>query len=93
DKAENDLSQWTAFHDWMAQTYPAFHAAAKRETVGEGALIWTWTGRNPALQPIILLAHQDVGPASPETLNEWKTPPFSGLVADGAVWGRGAIDD
>lgn len=93
DKAENDLSQWTAFHDWMAQTYPAFHAAAKRETVGEGALIWTWTGRNPALQPIILMAHQDVVPASPETLNEWKTPPFSGLVADGAVWGRGAIDD
>lgn len=93
DRSENDLSQWTAFHDWMAQSYPAFHAAAKRETVGDGALIWTWTGRNPQLQPIILMAHQDVVPASPETLSEWKTPPFSGAVVDGAVWGRGAIDD
>ncbi|WP_292229732.1 M20 family peptidase [Brevundimonas sp.] len=93
DRSENDLSQWTAFHDWMAQSYPAFHAAAKRETVGEGALIWTWTGRNPQLQSIILMAHQDVVPASPETLSEWKTPPFSGAVVDGAVWGRGAIDD
>ena len=93
DAARNDVAQWTAFHDWMAQTYPAFHAAARRETVGGGGLVWIWTGRNPQLAPIILMAHQDVVPASPETLAEWKTPPFSGAVIDGAVWGRGAIDD
>jgi len=93
DPSQDDVAQWTAFHDWMARTYPAFHAAAPRETVGGGGLVWTWIGRNPQLPPIILMAHQDVVPASPETLADWKTPPFSGAVLDGAVWGRGAIDD
>jgi acetylornithine deacetylase/succinyl-diaminopimelate desuccinylase-like protein len=32
----------------------------------------------------------DVVPADPK---EWKTPPFSGEVKDGAIWGRGALDD
>ncbi len=93
DATENDLTQWRAFHDWMARTYPAFHAAAHRETVGEAGLIWTWPGRDPGLSPIILMAHQDVVPASPETLAEWKAPPFAGRVRNGAVWGRGAVDD
>lgn len=91
--AEDDRSQWLALHDWMTRTYPAFHAAAHRETVGGDGLIWTWPGRNPALKPLVLMAHQDVVPASPETLTEWSSPPFDGQVRDGFVWGRGAIDD
>jgi acetylornithine deacetylase/succinyl-diaminopimelate desuccinylase-like protein len=31
-----------------------------------------------------------VVPADPK---EWKTPPFSGEVKDGTIWGRGALDD
>lgn len=44
-------------------------------------------GRSPAL---VLLSHLDVVPANPK---EWQVPPFSGEVKDGAIWGRGAIDD
>ncbi|MCX7001365.1 MAG: Sapep family Mn(2+)-dependent dipeptidase [Candidatus Sumerlaeota bacterium] len=33
--------------------------------------------------------HIDVVPAT----GEWKYPPFSGTVADGIIWGRGAQDD
>nr|WP_316627662.1 M20 family peptidase [uncultured Brevundimonas sp.] len=91
--AEDDRSQWLALHDWMARTYPAFHAAAHREAVGGDGLMWTWSGRNPALKPLVLMAHQDVVPPSPETLSEWTSPPFGGQVRDGFVWGRGAIDD
>jgi len=36
------------------------------------------------------LSHMDVVPADPK---EWKTPPFSGEAKDGAIWGRGALDD
>jgi carboxypeptidase PM20D1 len=39
------------------------------------------------------MAHQDVVPVTPGTEKDWKHPPFAGVVADGAVWGRGAIDD
>ena len=38
---------------------------------------------------IALVHHMDVVPAEG---GEWTVPPFSGLVRDGYVWGRGALD-
>lgn len=38
---------------------------------------------------VVLLHHTDVVPAGPG----WTVPPFSGLVRDGRLWGRGALDD
>lgn len=40
-------------------------------------------------KPLILLSHIDVVPADPD---KWSFHPFSGEVADGFVWGRGALD-
>ncbi len=39
---------------------------------------------------LLLLSHLDVVPANGD---EWSVDPFSGLVKDGFVWGRGALDD
>ncbi|MGQ9538939.1 MAG: M20/M25/M40 family metallo-hydrolase [Candidatus Bathycorpusculaceae bacterium] len=44
------------------------------------------TGEKPSL---LLLSHLDVVAANPI---EWSVNPFSGLVKDGFVWGRGAMD-
>ncbi|MCS7114580.1 MAG: ArgE/DapE family deacylase [Nitrososphaerota archaeon] len=38
---------------------------------------------------LLLLSHLDVVAADPK---EWSVDPFSGLVKDGFVWGRGAMD-
>jgi acetylornithine deacetylase/succinyl-diaminopimelate desuccinylase-like protein len=38
--------------------------------------------------PLLLQGHVDVVPA----VGEWRHPPFAGEVADGYVWGRGALD-
>ncbi|MEM2546120.1 MAG: M20/M25/M40 family metallo-hydrolase, partial [Candidatus Bathyarchaeia archaeon] len=38
---------------------------------------------------LLLLSHLDVVAANPK---EWSVEPFSGLVKDGFVWGRGAMD-
>lgn len=92
DPAENQADQWTGLQQWLVSTYPKAHAAMQRELVG-GALLYTWQGSDPAAQPIILMAHQDVVPVTPGTEQDWKHPPFAGTIADGAVWGRGAIDD
>jgi acetylornithine deacetylase/succinyl-diaminopimelate desuccinylase-like protein len=43
-------------------------------------------GEGPSL---MLLSHTDVVLADPA---EWSVSPFSGLVHDGEVWGRGALD-
>ncbi len=39
--------------------------------------------------PLLLSAHLDVVEAD---ASKWKHPPFSGVIADGCLWGRGAID-
>ena len=56
-------------------------------------LVFRWTGSEPELPPLLLLAHLDVVPVEPGTLDEWSFPPFSGEVAGGYIWGRGALDD
>src|SRR5436309_410987 len=38
---------------------------------------------------LLLLHHMDVVPPGPG----WTVPPFSGVVRDGLLWGRGAVDD
>jgi acetylornithine deacetylase/succinyl-diaminopimelate desuccinylase-like protein len=40
-------------------------------------------------RPLLLLSHLDVVPAEPD---RWRFPPFAGELAEGYVWGRGAID-
>src|SRR5437762_2871343 len=45
----------------------------------------------PEGAPVLgLVVHGDVQPVDPAV---WRDPPFSGVVRDGAVWGRGAADD
>jgi carboxypeptidase PM20D1 len=93
DASENDAAEWERLHAWLADTYPAAHAAMTRELVAGHTLIYTWPGSDPARQPIVLLAHHDVVPVTPGTEPDWKHPPFAGVVADGAVWGRGTVDN
>ena len=90
---ENDVTQWTQLHDWMQKTYPVAHSAMVRELVAGNALVYTWKGANPELPPIILMAHQDVVPVTNGTEKDWKHQPFSGEIAEDAVWGRGSVDD
>lgn len=89
----DDRAPFQQFHAWMQQTYPAFHAVARREVVGELSLLYTWQGSDAAQPPIVLLAHQDVVPVPDDTRQNWNVEPFAGIVRDDAVWGRGAIDD
>ncbi len=44
---------------------------------------------NGSARALLLMSHLDVVPADP---HEWDRPPFSAEVADGYVWGRGAVD-
>lgn len=92
DPAQNQLGEWDKLHGWLAATYPKAHAAMQRELLGK-TLVYTWPGSDPAAQPIIVMAHQDVVPVTPGTEKDWKYQPFAGTIAEGAVWGRGAIDD
>ena len=45
------------------------------------------TGNNPRL---LYMSHLDVVPVEDES--QWTHPPFSGEIAEGRIWGRGAAD-
>ena len=53
----------------------------------EGCIFLKWKGKN-ADDALVLMSHSDVVPAD----GEWKYPPFDGVLAEGKIWGRGAVD-
>lgn len=92
DPADIDPRPFLLLHGWLARTYPHAHVAMERETINDLSLLYTWQGTDPDLPPVLLMAHTDVVPVAPDAADKWTWPPFSGTVADGFVWGRGAID-
>ena len=81
-----------ALHNVLLLNYPEVHNRLKCKAINEHSLLYTWPGSNPDLEGVLLMAHQDVVPADPQTLDKWEHPPFSGEIADGYVWGRGTLD-
>jgi len=92
DPAQVDAKEFKAFHAFLAKTYPLVHKNLSRETVSDLGLLYTWKGSDPSAKPVLLLAHIDVVPIAPGTLQDWTQPPFEGVIADGFIWGRGTMD-
>ncbi len=55
---------------------------------GRGNVIARLPGDGSA-PPLLLFGHLDVVPVEPE---HWTHPPFEAVMADGFIWGRGALD-
>ena len=64
---------------------PIEHDFSKARTV-----VGTYRPQTNAGKSLILQGHCDVVPAGP--LDMWETPPFSPVVKDGKMYGRGACD-
>lgn len=88
-----DETAFRGLHRYLEQQFPGTHETLTREVVAGYSLLYTWSGTDPALAPILLTSHLDVVPAPPSTLAAWEHPPFDGVIADGFVWGRGALDN
>lgn len=56
---------------------------------GRGSVHVRLRGDSTGGEPLLLLSHLDVVPAPPE---RWSHPPFAAEIADGYVYGRGAVD-
>ena len=52
-------------------------------------LIARWRGSDPSLKPLVISGHMDVVEAKPA---DWKRDPFTPVVEDGYLFGRGATD-
>jgi acetylornithine deacetylase/succinyl-diaminopimelate desuccinylase-like protein len=56
---------------------------------GRGNVFARLEGADRSRGALLIHGHLDVVPAEPA---EWSVHPFSGAIADGFVWGRGAVD-
>lgn len=93
DRQQTDSTAFLALHAFLKDAYPLVHRYLNHEAVANLSLLYTWRGLEPTLAPIVLMGHLDVVPVEPGTEREWTHPPFSGAVADGFIWGRGALDN
>jgi carboxypeptidase PM20D1 len=89
DGGTPDPKAFRQLHQMLEKTYPLVHQKLKREVVNGYSLLYTWQGARADLEPVMLMAHQDVVSAPPDG---WTHPPFEGKIVDGLIWGRGTLD-
>ncbi len=81
-----DYERFAKFHDLLEKLFPLVHKNLEKNDL-DGNLLFYWRGIHHD-KPIVLMSHQDVVPAE----GKWIHEPFSGDIAEGKVWGRGASD-
>ncbi len=89
DQGTPDPEAFTQLHKFLEETYPLVHQKLRREVINGYSLLYIWQGSRADLEPVMLMAHQDVVSADP---TEWTHPPFEGKIVDGFIWGRGTLD-
>lgn len=82
----DDPETFRRFHSILAALFPLVFSKLEQTEI-DGNLLFFWKGQSSD-KPILLMSHQDVVPAE----GTWSHAPFSGDIADGKVWGRGASD-
>ncbi|MDL9935876.1 M20/M25/M40 family metallo-hydrolase [Gordonia sp. ABSL1-1] len=86
-KGEEDCAKWVA---QMLEEVGYTTQYVESGRPGRGNLFARLPGPPDSDRGALLIhAHLDVVPAEPD---DWSVHPFSGSVADGYIWGRGAVD-
>ncbi|HEY0952326.1 M20 family peptidase [Nocardioides sp.] len=85
-----DPEPFDALLDELARQFPVLHDRLELTRVDTHGLLFRWPGRSDA-RPVVLMAHLDVVPV--EGSAPWQHPPFGAEIHDGAIWGRGTLDD
>ena len=88
DPALEDDAEFEKLIASLPGLYPNVFSTCEFQQLADRGLLFRWKGKNPG-QPAVLMAHYDVVPVDEE---KWEKPPFSGIIEDGIMWGRGTLD-
>lgn len=86
--ALEDDAEFEKLINTLPTLYPNVFKTCKFERLEDRGLLFTWSGKEHT-EPTVLMAHYDVVDVDEAG---WKKPPFEGVLEDGVLWGRGALD-
>jgi acetylornithine deacetylase/succinyl-diaminopimelate desuccinylase-like protein len=80
-----------AMADYVAKKLAEVGIASELIVTGENRVnvVAKIVGRDQSRPGLVLHGHLDVVPANPD---DWSVDPFGGIIKDGYLWGRGAVD-
>ncbi|GAW51653.1 MULTISPECIES: M20 family peptidase [unclassified Nocardioides] len=90
DPALVDTAAFDEFLAELARQFPVLHDRLELTRVDTHGLLFRWAGASHE-RPVVLMAHLDVVPTDDGA--PWQHPPYGAEIHDGAVWGRGTLDD
>jgi len=88
DPEKENLAEFNKLYDLLPVLYPNVFKTCSLTKFPGKALLFKWTGKKHE-NPAVLMAHYDVVSVVEEN---WQKPPFEGIIEDGVLWGRGALD-
>lgn len=88
DKSLEDEREFEKFKNLLPTLFPKVYSICELIEVGDRSILIRWRGKSSE-SPTVLMAHYDVVSAEE---GAWEKPAFDGVIENGVLWGRGAID-
>jgi len=88
DESQMDMGEFDDFKSMLDELYPNVTKYCEKQYIGPTGILYKWKGLSDE-KPVVLMAHYDVVPVDEKS---WDQPPFSGLLIDDVLWGRGTLD-
>ena len=88
DHTQEDEAEFQKLISLLPVLYPRVFDICSVRELPDRALLFRWPGKSE-VSPTVLMAHYDVVSVDE---SKWEKPPFSGIVEDGVMRGRGTLD-
>lgn len=88
DHTQEDEAEFQKLISLLPVLYPRVFDICSVRELPDRALLFRWPGKSE-VSPTVLMAHYDVVSVDE---SKWEKPPFSGIVEDAVMWGRGTLD-
>lgn len=88
NKDDEDDAEFDKLIDMLPRLYPNVDKACTFSKLADRGLLYKWEGKKHGA-PSVMMAHYDVVPVEEEM---WEKPPFSAIIENGVMWGRGTLD-
>lgn len=88
DKSLENDAEFEKLLGLLPKLYPDIYKLCEVKTFNGRGILLKWKGKN-SNNASVMMSHFDVVPVNEDL---WEVPPFEGVIKDGVLWGRGAVD-